>query len=474
MNINKKLKLLFITYTHSNGGGAEKVLTTLVNNLDAERYDISIFEIVKYDVKCEPVNSNIKLLPPLYHCNDRDYKVKVLDYILEQKPEIIRALNNFDAYDVIITWNYQLPSFMLPAFPDKKTIAWFHGAIDDLDISDNLTAVKHRYDLQKNAWGFADKVVTISRKSLQSLETVFPEYMHKAQIIHNAFDVKISKIKASEKIEDIYENCYLPIIVCAGRLDKNKNFSLLVKTVAKLKRENIECVLFIIGEGPERESLVRLAAESDITDSVFFLGYKQNPLPYIGKAQLLCVSSLSEGWGMTICESMALGKPFVTTPVAGASEELADGGKCGLVAEWDIDDYAEKLKILLTDKTLYDRMSENCIKKIQEFSVENTVRQFDNLIASLPEKPDTGSAGILSKKEAFKKMHSVYVWYPDKMLNNIKFSVERFQTTKKIYHFILLGYHILRFLLYILTATCRIVTAKKLFICAKDGSDECI
>ena len=470
----EKLKLLFITYTHSNGGGAEKVLTTLVNNLDAERYDISIFEIVKYDVKCESVNSNIKLLPSLYHCNDRDYKVKVLDYILEQKPEIIRAMNNSDVYDVIITWNYQLPSFMLPAFPDKKTIAWFHGAIDDLDISDNLTAVKHRYDLQKNAWGFADKVVTISRKSLQSLETVFPEYMHKAQIIHNAFDVKISKIKASEKIEDIYENCYLPIIVCAGRLDKNKNFSLLVKTVAKLKRENIECVLFIIGEGPERESLVRLAAESDITDSVFFLGYKQNPLPYIGRAQLLCVSSLAEGFPTVVLESMALGKPFVTTPVAGASEELADGGKCGLVADWDIDDYAEKVKMLLIDKTLYDRMSENCIKKIQEFSVENTVRQFDNLIASLPEKPDTGSAGILSKKEAFKKMRSVYVWYPDKMLNNIKFSVERFQTTKKIYHFILLGYHILRFLLYILTATCRIVTAKKLFICAKDGSDECI
>lgn len=473
MNINKKLKLLFITYTYSNGGGAEKVLTTLVNNLDAERYDISIFEIVKYDVKCEPVNSNIKLLPPLYRYNDRDYKVKVLDYILEQKPEIIRAMNNSDVYDVIITWNYQLPSFMLPAFPDKKTIAWFHGAIDDLDISDNLTAVKHRYDLQKNAWGFADKVVTISRKSLQSLETVFPEYMHKAQIIHNAFDVKISKIKASEKIEDIYENCYLPIIVCAGRLDKNKNFSLLVKTVAKLKRENIECVLFIIGEGPERESLMRLAAESGITDSVFFLGYKQNPLPYIGKAQLLCVSSLSEGWGMTICESMALGKPFVTTPVAGASEELADGGKCGLVADWDIDDYAEKLKILLTDKTLYDRMSENCIKKIQEFSVENTVKQFDELIASLPEKSNTG-ADILIKKEALKQIRSVYIWYPDKMLSNIKLSVVRFKDTKKIYNFMLLGYHILRFLLYIVTAPCRIVTAKKLFICAKDGSDECI
>ena len=466
MNINKKLKLLFITYTHSNGGGAEKVLTTLVNNLDAEKYDISIFEIVKYDVKCEPVNSNIKLLPPLYHCNDRDYKIKVLDHILEQKPKIIRALNNFDAYDIIITWNYQLPSFMLPAFPEKKTIAWFHGAIDDLDISDNLAGVKSRYNLQKNAWGFADRVVTISHKSLQSLETVFPEYMHKAQIIHNAFDVKISKIKATERVEDIYENGYLPIIVCAGRLDKNKNFSLPVKTVAKLKTENVKCVLFIIGEGPERESLMRLAAESSVTDSVFFLGYKQNPLPYIRKAQLLCVSSLSEGWGMTVCESMVLGKPFVTTPVAGASEELADNGMCGLVADWNVDDYAEKIKLLLTDKALYDRMSENCLRKIKEFSVENTVLQFDNLIASLPEKPNIG-AGILSKKEAFRQMRAIYVWHPVNMLNNIKLSVKRFQTTKKIYHFMLLGYHIVRFLFYLLMAPCRIVTAKNILGCEK-------
>ena len=468
-----KLKLLFITYTHSNGGGAEKVLTTLVNNLDSEKYDTSIFEIVRYDVKQEPLNKNIRLLPPLYHCNDRDYKVKVLDYILEQKPEIIRAMNNSDVYDVIITWNYQLPSFMLPAFPDKKTIAWFHGAIDDLDISDNLTAVKHRYNLQKNAWGFADKVVTISRKSLQSLETVFPEYMHKAQIIHNAFDVKISKIKASEKIEDIYENCYLPIIVCAGRLDKNKNFSLLVKTVAKLKTENLKCVLFIIGEGPEREPLVRLAAESDITDSVFFLGYKQNPLPYIGRAQLLCVSSIAEGFPTVVLEAMALGKPFVTTPVAGASEELADNGQCGLVADWNVDDYVEKIKVLLTDKALYDRMSENCIKKIKEFSVENTVLQFDNLIASLPEKPDIG-AGILSKKEAFRQMRAIYVWHPVNMLNNIRLSVTRFQATKRVYHFMLLGYHILRFLLYVLMAPCRMFAAKNVFIRAEVDSDECI
>ena len=101
------------------------------------------------------------------------------------------------------------------------------------------------------------------------------------------------------------------------------------------------------------------------------------------------------------------------------------------------------------------------------------MKQFDELIASLPEKSNTG-ADILIKKEALKQIRSVYIWYPDKMLSNIKLSVVRFKDTKKIYNFMLLGYHILRFLLYIVTAPCRIVTAKKLFICAKDGSDECI
>ena len=348
-------------------------------------------------------------------------------------------------------------------FSRKKTIAWFHGAIDDLDISDNSTAVKSRYNLQKNAWGFADKVVTISHKSLQSLETVFPEYMHKAQIIYNAFDVKNSKIKATERVEDIYENCYLPIIVCAGRLDKNKNFSLLVKTVAKLKTDNIKCALFIIGDGEEREPLVRLVAESGITDSVFFLGYKQNPLPYISRVQLLCVSSLAEGFPTVVLESMALGKPFVTTPVAGASEELADGGKCGLVADWNVDDYAEKVKMLLTDKTLYDRMSENCIKKIQEFSIENTVKQFDILIASLPEKKDI-QISCLSKREAFKKVKAVYVWLPDEIIKRIKFSITRFASRKTLYNFMLLGYHILNLFRYILCTPVRICTAKKVLL----------
>ena len=467
---NQRIKLLFITYTHSNGGGAEKVLTTLVNHLDEEKYDISIFEIVHYDVKKEPINKNIQLLPPLYCYNDRDYKIKVLDYILEQKPEIIRALNNFDMYDVIVTWNYQLPSFMLPAFPDKKTISWFHTDIYDLSPQCISLNDHYKLKLQEKAWQCVDRIVTISNKSLKSLKEIFPQYLNKTKIIYNAFDIENAKMQASKEIETGYIH---PVLVCIGRLEARKNFSLVIKAIAKLRDEHMCCSLLIIGDGEEKDSLMHLTSELHVTDVVSFLGYKQNPLSCLKYSDVLCISSLAEGFPTVVLEAMALGKPFVTTPVAGASEELADGGKCGLVADWDVDDYAEKIKILLTDKALYDSMSENCIKKIKEFSVENTVQQFDNLIASLPEKPNT-AAGILGKKEAFKQMRAIYVWHPVNMLNNIKLSVKRFQATKKIYHFMLLGYHILRFLLYILMAPCRIVTAKNVFIRAEVDSDECI
>ena len=108
-------------------------------------------------------------------------------------------------------------------------------------------------------------------------------------------------------------------------------------------------------------------------------------------------------------------------------------------------------------------MSENCIKKIQEFSIENTVKQFDILIASLPEKKDI-QISCLSKQEAFKKVKAVYVWHPDEIIKRIKFSITRFASRKTLYHFLLLGYHVLNLFRYILCTPVRMCTAKKVLL----------
>ncbi len=91
-----------------------------------------------------------------------------------------------------------------------------------------------------------------------------------------------------------------------GRLDGNKNYSLVIKSVGVLNRQNIYCGLLIIGQGEEKAKLLQLAEKENIEDRVFFLGYKKNPFPYLTKAKILCLSSFAEGFPTVVCEAMLL------------------------------------------------------------------------------------------------------------------------------------------------------------------------
>ena len=121
----------------------------------------------------------------------------------------------------------------------------------------------------------------------------------------------------------------------------------------------------------------------EISDFVHFCGYKNNPYPYIAASRIFCLTSYSEGFPTVAIETMSLGIPFVTTPVSGASEELADGGKCGLVSDWKAEEYADKLQKLLTDSELYEQMSKNCLEHVKDYSVEQYVSAFEKVLSYL-------------------------------------------------------------------------------------------
>ncbi|MDR2193398.1 MAG: hypothetical protein LBP19_02885 [Treponema sp.] len=83
----KRIKLLFITYTHSNGGGAENVLTNLVNHVDHDRYAIDIIEIRHFSVKREPVADVVSLLHPFAYEKEH-LSLDAIEYILSKKTEL--------------------------------------------------------------------------------------------------------------------------------------------------------------------------------------------------------------------------------------------------------------------------------------------------------------------------------------------------------------------------------------------------
>ena len=374
-----KIKLLFIPYTMTNGGGAEKVLSLLVNNLDSEKYDIRIQEVQRYENTIN-LNKNIKMGDTFFD-NGKSFQIRMKRrcflFLLCHVPFVLKRLFNLQGYDVVISFNYQLPSFMLPAFKKEKKIAWFHGDIYDLNEAEKIKAKEK----QRKAWQTADAIVTISNKSLHSLEVLFPEFMNKAKIIHNGVNLE-NAIKLSK------ENCdfnfgTIPTFICLGRFDKNKNFSLVIDSVSALKKRGIECQLILLGEGEKEVELKKQVKTLELSERVFFLGYQTNPYSYIARSKVLCISSYSEGFPTVALEAMALGIPFVTTPVSGASEELSDNEKCGLVSDRNAEEYADKLQKLLTDSELYEQMSKNCLEHVKDYSVEQYVSAFEKLLSDL-------------------------------------------------------------------------------------------
>jgi glycosyltransferase involved in cell wall biosynthesis len=446
------IKLLFITYTHSNGGGAENVLTTLVNHLDPVKYKIDIIEVNQFFIKTEPLNKEIRLLSPMVKANN--ILNTTIHYILYEKPEIIKHLFQLYSYDVIITWNYQLPSFCLRSFENEIKIAWFHGAIYDF-LSDAIDArpARHR-QLQLRTWETADRIVTISKKSLQSLKDIFPELSDKAEIINNCFDIskiqKLSIMNLKIKLPPNTQN----IILGVGRIDNNKNLKLLLHAVINVINSGINCFLIILGDGELLNELQEIASQENIKDFVFFAGYQQNPYPYFKLSKLVCLTSFSEGFPTVIVEGMLLGKPFVTTPVSGASDELADNGKCGLVSDWNVDEYANSIKKLLTDQDLYEEMSEKCIEKAKEYSVENTVNKFDSLIENLQNNNISKNKAVDKKKYSFiKRLYSICYFafvfaFINKKKSLLTVAFKRFRNKCSPINIVKLFYRLMLFIIY--------------------------
>jgi len=126
-----------------------------------------------------------------------------------------------------------------------------------------------------------------------------------------------------------------PYIVAAGRLVPNKNMALLLRAYAKA---DPDARLVILGEGPERPALERLAASLGIADRVDMPGFVANPFALLARAQAYAMPSNAEGFPNGLVEAMACGVPVVATNCAsGPSEILADRPRGAVTGGIDVD-----------------------------------------------------------------------------------------------------------------------------------------
>lgn len=181
----------------------------------------------------------------------------------------------------------------------------------------------------RRLYGRAHAVIGVSQGVCEDLRCLVGESVP-VHLVYNPVLPRELLTRAQERVRHQWfrEHLIAPIIVAAGRLTRQKDFATLLRAFAQM-RERSSCRLLVLGEGPERARLVCLANELDIADSVDFLGFVENPFPYIRQASLFVLSSAWEGFGNVLVEAMALGTPVVSTDCPSGPREILQNGVFG-------------------------------------------------------------------------------------------------------------------------------------------------
>ncbi len=123
-----------------------------------------------------------------------------------------------------------------------------------------------------------------------------------------------------------------PVFVTAGRLVPQKDHETMIQALA-LHRRRVNSRLIILGSGPLEASLKALVARLELTESVAFLGFRGNALPYLRQADAFLLSSRCEGFGNVIVEALGCGTPVISTRCEYGPAEILDEGRYGVLVE---------------------------------------------------------------------------------------------------------------------------------------------
>jgi len=161
-----------------------------------------------------------------------------------------------------------------------------------------------------------------------------------------------------------------PVIVGAGRLERQKDFPGLIRAFARLHGQR-PCRLVILGDGNERPALKALAHAHGIAGAVDLPGFTPNLASYLANADVFVLSSLWEGSPNVLTEAMALGIPVVATDCpSGPREILAGGRHGGLVPVADTPALAQAMAEALDARVTGVQLTNTVDAYRQEYSVQ--------------------------------------------------------------------------------------------------------
>jgi glycosyltransferase involved in cell wall biosynthesis len=174
------------------------------------------------------------------------------------------------------------------------------------------------------------------------------------------------------------------VFVSVARLEPVKGNVHLIEAMAEVVPLYPSASLVLVGDGSEREMLIRKARDLGIAGNVVFAGAQRDVVPFLSAGDVFVLGSLNEGMGRAVVEAMACGLPSIVSNTGGLPELIEDGKEGFLAGPGESWSFALAMRKLANDKDLRKIMSDRARQKADmKFSIKTMVHSIETLYEGL-------------------------------------------------------------------------------------------
>jgi glycosyltransferase involved in cell wall biosynthesis len=367
-------KILFLI--HDLGpGGAEKVLVNLVNNMDRDKFDITVMAMFGGGVNEQFLKEHIRYRAVFSRTvRGNSHLMKLLS------PKALHRWFIKEHYDVEISY-LEGPSARVISgctYPDTKLVSWIHV---EQKTQKKAASSFRSVEEAMRCYNRFDRLICVSETVKEDFLSLLPIRV-KTDVLYNTNESDAIIRQAAETVEPGLFRADEIKLAGVGKLRPTKGFDRLIRTVKQLRKDGFPVHLYLLGKGPEEAKLRALSADSGIGDAVSFLGYQTNPYKYVSRCDLFVCSSHAEGFSTAATEALIVGTPVITTEVSGMREMLGND-EYGVITANDEEALYLGIKRLLDNPALLAHYREKAAERGRDFSMENTVKAVEDMLLEL-------------------------------------------------------------------------------------------
>ena len=384
------MKKAFFLINSLATGGAEKVLSVIINELIKQEYNVEVIFLEKNEFYKLPKKVKKIYLSDFTGKESGLKKLLYLPILAWKLRKYIKGNDISLVQSHLYRANYV--NILTKIFGSKHKAQIVNAGVVSRYKDEGLLG-KINLFLIKILYPKSDLIIWKSKGMQYDAEKLF-NFNTKQIVINNPFDLKQIKSLADEKVRDFEFKENKIYIVSVGRLVELKRNKDLIKTVSLLSN-NIEVIF--LGDGEEKENLIKLAKKLGVNNRVHFLGQVKNPYKYIKKCHLFVHTSETEGFPNVIVEALACGIPVISSDcISGPREILYPSSditkQLRKEDNFELGDYGilypvgntqalkNAIEYLLNNKDVYKKYKQKSIERAKDFSVERIIEEYKRVL----------------------------------------------------------------------------------------------